>query len=61
MTKRVTMQWDLEHCPFCGEQENLQIDEAADPLYAVHCRKCDCEGPNEKTYTKAVESWNYRC
>ncbi len=59
MAKKVTIEWELEHCPFCGEEDNLEIDESGDQ-WTVRCQNCHCEGPNRDSYNKTVEAWNTR-
>ncbi len=46
-------------CPFCGETEVL-IDSFNDQYRLVHCRKCGCGGPMEKTASAARKKWNKR-
>jgi Lar family restriction alleviation protein len=62
MTKiEFSVELDAKACPFCGSWD-LNIEEIEDsdwPLY-VACNKCNGGGPNEVSWTKAVERWNER-
>ena len=48
----------LEPCPFC-RSKNLYISSLIGSHY-VMCLDCNCNGPEEVTCDKAIESWNRR-
>jgi Lar family restriction alleviation protein len=63
MAKKITIELEIKHCPFCGEQDGLAIVESFSEkgCYEVQCNQCVTIGPRKDSYTAAVEAWNTRC
>jgi len=59
MKKTETKRPRLEHCPFCGKVEHLEITRPA-LSFAVVCYSCGCEGPISNTAAGARRAWNRR-
>ena len=54
---------DLKPCPFCGEDDLLDIRWivlANHNEYVVWCKNCSGQGPNDVSSDRAQEMWNLR-
>ena len=49
---------EIKPCPFCGS--NSLIIESNNSYFRINCGKCECHGPKEDTYEKAISAWNRR-
>ena len=50
-----------EECPFCGEEDNIQICELSDhESWLVICRECNAQGPLGCDRENGLGQWNER-
>lgn len=50
----------IKSCPFCGQLNNIAIENVLDEGYFVICWRCHATGPKEVVKSEAVHGWNMR-
>lgn len=56
-----TLSIELKPCPFCGEVENIEIDNSdTSPLTWVVCHGCGARSGLMKSVQTAMTFWNMR-
>lgn len=58
----LTDQYNIEACPFCGNDEKLSIKYSDEGIASVLCGHCNAQGPEEidDDVELIIQAWNER-
>lgn len=51
---------DIAQCPFCGNQDAVELQKTTNGMMRVHCDNCGSSGYETDERDTAIRSWNRR-